>query len=235
MLSAVIVDDEKKSIKNLEFLLEQNCKEVQVVNTAGNALEAVKIILQVRPDIIFLDVQMPGYTGFDVLDQLADIESKVIFTTAHKDYAIQALRKGAFDYLLKPIDADDLKACIERIIEKTTKKTESYPATIELAVKSGIIFIKPQEIIRLEASGSYTVLYLDNQVKHVASKSMKEYEKLLDPALFYRCHNSHIINLSKVIRFINKDGYYVQMSDESTPEIARKNKDSLLMKLKGNG
>lgn len=232
MMKAIIVDDENKSIKNLEFLIGNYCKEITVINTAHNALEAVRLILLEKPDIVFLDVQMPGYSGLDVLDQLGEIDSKIIFTTAHKDYAIQALRKGAFDYLLKPIDVEDLKKCATRVMEKLDKKTDTYPATIELSVKDGIIFIKPQDIVRLEAAGSYTTLYLDNNVKHLASKSLKEYERQLDPVLFYRCHNSHVINLKKVIKFISSDGFFAEMNNGSLAEIAKKNKEEFLLRLK---
>jgi len=233
MATAIIVDDENKSIKNLEFLIQNYCKEINVVNTANNALEAVKIILQEKPDIIFLDVQMPGYSGFDVLDQLQGIEAKIIFTTAHKEYAIQALRKGAFDYLLKPVDVEDLKNCVDRVLEKINKRAEEYPGILELSVKDGIIFINPQDIVRLEASGSYTTIHLDNNIKHLASKSMKEYEKLLNPVAFYRCHNSHVINLKKVVKFVSNNGLFAEMNNGSMAEIARKNKEEFLTKLKG--
>lgn len=234
MIRTIIVDDENKSIKNLEFLINNYFKEVEIVNTASNALEAIKLILQEEPDIVFLDIQMPGYSGLDVLEHLDGIKSKIIFTTAHKDYAIQALRKGAFDYLLKPIDVDDLKACLDRAAEKDYKKPSHYSHTLELSVKDGIIFIKVDEIVRLEASGSYTMIYLDNHTKHMASKSMKEYEKFLDPILFYRCHNSHIIHLGKVAKFVSNYGLFAEMSDGSTAEIAKRNKEEFLLKLKTN-
>ncbi|HXB42389.1 MAG TPA: LytTR family DNA-binding domain-containing protein [Bacteroidia bacterium] len=232
MIKAIIVDDESKSIKNLEFLITAHCKDVSIVKTANNALEAVKLILQEKPDVVFLDVQMPGYNGFDVLEQIKEIEVKIIFTTAHKEYAIEALRKGAFDYLLKPIDVEDLKNCLNRVTGKVNKSSVIYPNTIELSVKDGIIFIKPKDIVRLEASGSYTTIYLDNGVKHLASKSMKEYEKFLDPTLFYRCHNSHVINLKKVVKFISNNGLFAEMNNGSVAEIAKKNKEEFLMKLK---
>jgi two-component system LytT family response regulator len=232
MIKAVIIDDENKSIRNLQILIETYCKDISVISTASNALDAVRLILQEKPDLIFLDVQMPGYSGFDVLEQLAGIKAKIIFTTAHKDYAIQALRKGAFDYLLKPIDAEDLVRCVDRMMEHENKKTDSFSGAIELSVKDGIIFIRPRDIIRLEASGSYTTFYLDNNVKHLGSKSMKEYEKFLDPAIFYRCHNSHIVNLKKVAKFISNSGLFAEMNDRSLAEIARKNKEEFLLRLK---
>jgi two-component system, LytTR family, response regulator len=238
MITAVLVDDEEKSIRNIELLLEQSCPDVQVVGRAANALEAVQLVLNHRPGIVFLDVHMPGYSGFDVLENIRGAGTLVIFTTAHKNYAISALRKGAFDYLLKPIDTDELTSCVERArleLFKTApsgRGQSSAQGMIELSVKDGIIFIRTADLIRLEASGSYTIFYLENNVKHMASKTLKEYEALLDSAVFFRCHNSHIINLRKVTRYIHTNGYFAELSNGSTIEIARKNKEIFLERLK---
>lgn len=232
MLRAIIVDDENKSIKNLQLLIEGHCPEITIAGTANNALQAVKIIVEQKPDILFLDVQMPGYNGFDVLDQITGTSARVIFTTAHKDYAIEALRKGAFDYLLKPIDPEELVKCVRRINTVADIPDQRYPSTIELHVKDGIIFIRPEEIIRLEASGSYTEIHLDNRIKHIASKSMKEFEKKLNPNSFYRCHNSHVINLTKVKKFVSSNGFFAEMNDGSLAEVSKKNKEEFLQKFK---
>jgi two-component system LytT family response regulator len=125
MFTAIVVDDEPKSIKNLEILLTDYCKEdIKIINTAANALEAIKKIIEEKPDVVFLDVQMPGFNGFDVLDQIKNSSPLIIFTTAHKEYAVDALRKEAFDYLVKPIDIDELKNCILRVREKLAKKMQ---------------------------------------------------------------------------------------------------------------
>jgi two-component system LytT family response regulator len=237
MISAVLVDDEQKSIRNLELLLGESCPDVQIAGRAGNALEAVQLILSLKPDIVFLDVHMPGYSGFDVLENIQGAGALVIFTTAHKNYAISALRKGAFDYLLKPVDTDELKSCVERVrlqLQKIPAAKNHSPghSIIELSVKDGIIFIRTADLVRLEASGSYTIFYLDNNVKHMASKSLNQYEGLLDSSVFFRCHNSHIINLRKVVRYIHSNGYFAELSNGSTIEIARKNKEVFLDKLK---
>ncbi|MDI1354816.1 MAG: LytTR family DNA-binding domain-containing protein [bacterium] len=236
MISAIIVDDEKRSIMNLELLLNEHCADITVVDRASTALEAVGKILSLQPDVVFLDVQMPGYNGFDVLQQIKDTKAIIIFTTAHKEYAIEALRKGAFDYLLKPIDSNELinsyRAISEKISSERLRQVPPAKGIIELSVKEGIIFVKPDQIIRLEASGSYTVFILDNNVRHVVSKSMKEYEAQLPKTGFYRCHNSHVVNLKKVVKFLHNNGYFAQMSDGSIIEIARKNKETFLEKLK---
>jgi len=235
MIRAILVDDEQKSLRNLELLLHEHCPEVKIISMAGNALEAVKLINAGKPDVVFLDVNMPGYTGFDVLEHIRETPCLVIFTTAHKNYAINALRKGAFDYLLKPVDIDDLKNCMVRVAESLEKRGSGFSgiqAIIELAVKDGIFFIRPNDIVRLEASGSYTTFHLENNVRHVASKSMKEYEGLLDPEIFFRCHNSHIINLRKVAKFIHSNGYFAELVNGATIEVSRRNKDLFLEKLK---
>ena len=234
MISAVLVDDEVKSIHNLELLLSECGQEVQVIGRATNALEAVQLVLSLKPALVFLDVNMPGYNGFDVLDNIKGSGALVIFTTAHRNYAISALRKGAFDYLLKPIDTDELLGCIQRVREhlQQSASQQAGQAMIGVNVKDGIIFIRTAELIRLEASGSYTEFYLDNNVKHVASRPMKEYESMLDPAVFFRCHNSHIINLRKVVRYIHSNGYFAELVNGATIEIARRNKEIFLEKLK---
>lgn len=238
MISVILVDDEEKSLKNLSILLTDHCADVTILATASNALEAVKLILDKKPDLVFLDVQMPGYSGFDVLEHIHGNPATIVFTTAHRDYAINALRKGAFDYLLKPLDLDELKRCIERVKEKISKEARTtipasvLPNLIELSVKDGIIFVKPEQIIRLEASGSYTLFFLENNVKHLVSKSMKEYEVFLDATIFFRCHNSHIVNLKKVVKFVHNNGYFAELTNGAIIEIARRNKELFLEKLK---
>jgi two-component system, LytTR family, response regulator len=235
MIRAILVDDEQNAIKAMELMLTEHCKNVNIIGKAYNAMEAVKLILVEKPDLVFLDVQMPGYTGFDVLEQIKELNCKIIFTTAYNEYAIAALRKGAFDYLLKPMDINDLKNCIIRIEEELHKQivpTKAKSSLMELAIKNGIIYFKMEEIIHIEASGSYTYFYLDNDIKHIGSKSMKDYELVLDPSIFYRTHNSHIINLKKVKKFISTDGFFAEMVDGKMINISRRNKDEFLERLK---
>ena len=230
-ITAILVDDEEKSIKNLDLLLAQHCPDVKVIDRASNALSAVSTILEKRPDLVFLDINMPGFNGFDVLENIGSQTATVVFTTAHRNYAINALRKGAFDYLLKPIDTEELKDCVARVRSKLGRQS-TQPGMIGISVKDGIIFIKPADLVRVEAAGSYTTFYLENNVRHLASRSMKEYEAQLDPAVFFRCHNSHIINLRKVTKFIHSNGYFAEMTNGAMVEIARRQKDAFLEKLK---
>lgn len=232
MIRAVIIDDEPKSLKNLQIIIENYCKNVQVTGTASTALEAVGVIMRERPDVVFLDVEMPGHNGFDVVEQVRSLPIKIIFTTAHREYAIQAIRQGAFDYLLKPVDPAELQQCIAKLEAGMQTPESSSSSPLQLHVKEGVIFIDPAEIVKLQASGSYTDIYLDDKTKITTSKVLKEYESMLSPALFYRCHNSYIVNLSKIKKLLNIDGYFVEFKDGSRAEVAKKNRDELLGRMK---
>lgn len=239
MLRAVIIDDERSGINALQLLIDQHIENVKVVGVTTKAQQGVLLIEDYRPEIVFLDISMPQLNGFALLEQLQYRDFNLVFTTAHQEYALQAIKHHAFDYLLKPIDSDELKNCVAKImtdrerVKSQAKTTASH--TIGLSVKDGIIFIRHADIIRLEASGSYTVFYLENKVKQMASKSLKEYEAQLDPSIFYRCHNSHVVNLKKVAKFVSSDGLFAQMLDGSAAEIARKNKEQFLERLKNIG
>jgi two-component system LytT family response regulator len=219
------------------LLINKHAGHVKIVATTTRAEEGISIIENYKPEIVFLDISMPEINGFTLLKKLIYSDFKLVFTTAHEEFAVKAFKYNAFDYLLKPIDAEELMDCIGRISigDKIKSKAKiNYSGTIPISVKDGILFIKSSEIIRLEASRSYTTFYLNNNVKHIASKSLKEYESQLDPALFYRCHNSHLINLDKVVKLISNNGFLAQMTDGSTAEIARKNKDEFLERLKNS-
>lgn len=237
MLRAVIIDDELIGINTLKVLIEKNTSDVKVVAIATEPEKGIELIEDYKPDVVFLDINMPRINGFELLETLKFKNFKLVFTTAYQEYAIKAIKNKAFDYLLKPIHIEELKICINTILESLGKKPDKEKPEcgniIELSVKNGIIFIKPREIIRLEADRSYTIFYLLNNVKHVASKSLKEYEALLDPDHFYRCHPSHLVNLSMVSRILSEDGLFVQMNDGSKPELLRRNKQEFLEKLKG--
>lgn len=234
MYKAIIIDDERSGIETLNLLLDKYTNGVKVIATATDPLKGISLIEETQPDIVFLDISMPEINGLELVDKLNYKKFKLVFTTAHEGYALKAIKQKAFDYLLKPISVEELKNCINNIISEKNSSVikNNYPSLIELSVRDGIIFIRSQEIIRLEAAGSYTEFYLDNGVKHLASKNIKEFEDVLNPAVFYRCHNSHIINLNKIVKLISTDGLLIQMADGSTSALTRKNKEDLLGKLK---
>jgi two-component system LytT family response regulator len=238
MLRAIVIDDEESGIEMVKMLALRNAAFVRVVAYTSVPEEGITLIEDYKPDVVFLDISMPTMSGFELLARLTFRNFKLIFTTAHREYALAAIKQKAYDYLLKPIDTEDFKKCIEDLYsERQAAKGAAKPnatAVIEVQVKDGIIYIKQKEIIRLEASRSYTEFYLDNGQRHVASKSLREFEAKLDADLFYRCHKSHIINLQKVQKFINHDGFFALMSDGSMPDISKNNKDEFLELLKNS-
>lgn len=234
MIRAIIIDDEEPAIEMMKVLTGRYPELVKVVASSTDPERGLELIEDYRPDLVFLDISMPRMNGFEFLSKLSYRDFKLVFTTAHQEHAIEAIKNRAFDYLLKPVDTDELRRCLENVANETKSRpgAEATSPLLEIQVKDGIIYIKQQDIIRVEASGSYSTLYLNNGVKHVASKNLKEFESRLDPTVFYRCHNSHIINLQKVQKFVNRDGFFALMSDGSLAHISKNHKDTFIEKLK---
>ncbi len=239
MITALIVDDEKKNHLSLIKLLEEYCPTVKVIGQATSVEEALKFLSSNKPQVVFLDVEMPNGTGFDLLRKVGNIDFKIIFVTAHAHYAIKAIRFSAVDYILKPIDTDDLIHAVKKVSEEVDQNhpaqynallenlNQSSTFKIAIPVKDGYAFLLPEEIIRLHADGAYTHIYTSAE-KFTGTKNLKEYEQLLSEYGFFRSHNSHLINLKHVKRFSRLDGYFVHMSDNSTAEISRRKKEEFI-------
>lgn len=246
MITAVIVDDEKKNRESLRKLLREYCPDVKVMGESASVQEAIECCRRENPDLVFLDVEMPNGSGFDFLRQMEPVNFKVIFVTAHAHYAIKAIRFSALDYLLKPVDTDDLIEAVRKAIEKPMHaQTMQYKTLLDnlsatgltklaIPIKDGFAFLEPEEIIRLEADGTYTHLYTIDQ-KYTGTKNIKEYEQMLQDHFFFRSHHSHLINLHHVKKFSRLDGYFVQMSDGSEVEISRRKKDNFLEVISRSG
>lgn len=235
MLRAIIVDDEPNGVEALQILINKHCPEVNIVAACTDPEKGLAMIEEQKPDLLFLDVNMPRMDGFELLSRLKYHDFKLVFTTAHREHAIRAIKIRAADYLLKPVDAEELTSCVGRLLEAAPTEKQRKPEAgklVELSVKDGIIYIRQHDIIRLEASGSYTTFYLENGVKHVASRNLKDCETMLDPLRFFRCHPSHVVNLNKVEKLVSTDGLFVKMSDGSMPDLSRRNKELLLERLK---
>ena len=244
MQRVIIVEDEVRSREFLADILAEHCPSLQLVGTAGNVAEAVSAIQSHRPDLVFLDIELQTGTGFDVLEQISGDQPAVIFTTAYDHYAIKAIKFSAVDYLLKPIDVDELKAAVARTrgIEQRNSNQQTLEVlmhnlkqlranenpTITLSVAEGIEFIQLRDIIRLEAAGAYTNFFLKGGKKMMVSKNLKEYEGMLGEHEFMRVHNSHIINLAEVKRMVKSDGGYAVMSDDAQVVISPKKKDDFV-------
>lgn len=241
MLKAIIIDDEQKGRIALKQKILDYCKTVRVLGEAENGEQGLLLIEKHHPDIIFLDIEMPLMNGFDMLRQVRDKNFHIIFTTAYDQYAITAIKYSAFDYLLKPVDIEELKSAIARISQQSFNQTEKKLDTLEqnlgskkifnkIAVPTmqGLLFFDINTIIQLEAQSNYTILYFSNHPKLTASKTLKEFEELLPEEIFFRTHHSHIINLSYIKRYLKGDGGQIEMQNGNYVDVARRKKDEFL-------
>ncbi|MEH6764888.1 MAG: LytTR family DNA-binding domain-containing protein [Aequorivita antarctica] len=239
-LKAIIVDDEKHSRETLNNLVIEFCEDVEVLTTASNIEDAVLAIKTLKPDLLFLDIELQTGTGFDILEQLNEVNFEVIFTTAFEQYALKAVKFSSLDYLLKPIDLDELQKAVEKA--KKIKDRNIYSRQLEtlihnlkqqqpinnkicLATADGYEFINVEEIMYCKAEGSYTSFKLINGINLLVSKHLKEYENLLTDQYFMRVHNSYLINLNEVKKYVKADGGYILMNNGEPVSISRSKKD----------
>ncbi len=236
MITAVIIDDEQNGRIALSEKLKLFCPEVRVVAEAENGIKGLEIIHKYKPELIFLDVEMPQMNGFEMLSRLTGRRGHVIFTTAYNQYAIKAIKHAAIDYLLKPIDIEELKLSVKKIgdmgLEQVRKPTPGIPfAKLAIPTIDGLQFITIADIIRLEAESNYTKFYLRDGSKFISSRSLIEYEELLNDHGFFRCHHSNIINLIFVSKYIKNEGGQIVMSDGSYVDISRRKKKEFLSRV----
>jgi len=246
-MKAIIVDDEAKSRRMLSTLCEDYCSEVEVAGLADSVAQARPLIKEHQPDLVFLDISMPLESGFALLDGYPEeLPFEVIFTTAFDEYALQAFKYSAIDYLLKPIDIDALVAAVDKV--KRIKGISTYQDRyqllkeilasreinkIALTTQDGLHFVRYEEIIRLEASSNYTTFYLIDGTSLLITKTLGHYEELLLEKNFFRVHKSHLINLSFVRSFIKGKQGMVEMTDEARIEVAVRKREALLKELAG--
>lgn len=235
-IGCLVVDDEDRAIRIMELLLAKHCPEVEILATAENIDEAYRKIIEHQPDLIFLDVNMSGGTGLDLLERLEGIDVQVIFTTAYQEHAIKALRLSAFDFLLKPIDPVELKDAVKRfrthaknahysIIQSILK--EEQPKRIVINSQDGIQVVEIDDIVYLSADRNYCVFHLMDS-KIVASKPLVEYEKLLSGIHFLRVHKSYLVNLHRIKEYKKgRDGKLI-LSNKEELEVSRNKKDALI-------
>ncbi len=244
MLKAVIVDDEQKAIQSLSWELTNFSTQIKIIETFTDPEQALLYLTNNRPDCVFLDIQMPTMDGFQFLERLGDKDYAVVITTAYNEYAIKALKHEAQDYLLKPIDTDDLKDTINRVKKYNAKFANS--ANLERALidfnekynhnkitintDGKMIFLQTKDIVFVESDGNYCTIYLINNQKKVVTKKLKEIDALLPEKSFFRIHNSYIINLNRIKEFLKTEGYVVMQSNHRIP-VARQRKSDFLGKL----
>ena len=244
-MKTIIIDDEPKARENLTYLLKENCPSVKIVDDKGTVNEGLLSIQKHQPDLLFLDVQMCGETGFDLLEQLKTIDFEVIFTTAHHEYALKAFKFSAVDYLLKPIVIDELKNAVHRASKRTAQQSQTRIQMITETIKNqqngfdkialpsadGFLFVKRDDIIRCESTDNYTNFYLNNGSKIMVSKTLKHFDDLLSPHNFFRVHQSHLINLVHLKQYHKGEGGYAIMTDDSSVMVSRRKKAEFLERL----
>jgi two-component system, LytTR family, response regulator len=243
MIRAILIDDEVHCLETLALLLGRYCKEVEIVEQCRSAKKGLEAIKTHQPDLVFLDIEMPVMNGFELLEQFSEIPFSVIFCTSYDQYAIKAFRFSALDYLLKPIDPNELVAAVKKVSSKKNlpmaeqfdlllkqiKHQGSNFEKIAVPTLEGFELIRADQIIYCEANDNYTFLYLKDKSKAVASRTLKEMQELLsDFKHFERVHNSYVVNMNEVKKYVRGEGGYLLMSDGSTVSISRSRKDSLI-------
>ena len=250
MLKALLVDDESNNLTSLEFLLHHDCKGIEVAGKAQSAVEAREWLGSHYADVIFLDINMPGENGFQFLNSLESQSFKIIFVTAYNEYALQAIKASAVDYLLKPVNIDELQKAVEKVkrslnnpvaLEQNqalleylleTVKKNLPPKKIALPQLGSISFIEVDDMVSLQADSNYTIIHMKDMQKLVISKTLKDFEELLDENQFARIHKSYIVNLKYIKQYSTTDGGIVKMSDGNQWSISRRQLDLFLEKMK---
>jgi len=241
MLKAVIVDDEIKALQSLSWELTNFSKEINVVASFTDPFEALSYLETNTPDCLFLDIEMPTMDGFQFIQKLQNKNFPVVITTAYNQYAIKALKNEALDYLLKPIDTDDLEETIVKIkkfnaknltvdkLEKILLNFNSSTNTKKITFNTDgkLLFLESNEILYAESDGNYSTIFLTDGQKIVLTKKLKEVNELLPPDTFFRIHNSYIINLNKIKEFLKTDGYVILNSNHKIPVSRQKKSDFL--------
>jgi len=254
-LTAVIVDDENLARENLKILLKDFCPEVEVIGDAGNIRIAKNLIEEKKPDVIFLDIRMPsGAEGFELLESIDNKDFMVVFVTAFKDYAIKAFNANAVHYVLKPVDIDDLKMSVKKLIE-TKASFNQNPGTqdsyneilqhltdslknnkpsnrITISHTKGLKIVEDKDVRHLEASGNCTTLYFKDNTRYLDTRTLKIYENLLNSDKFFRIHKSHIINLDYLKEYLSEDGHFAVLADGKRLPIARNRLSTFLTTVK---
>src|SRR5215467_8758671 len=235
MITATIVDDEPYCCETLVTLLERYCPEVKILDVCYSGADVLRSFKEKRPNILFLDVEMPHMNGFELLEKIPEIDFELIFTTSYDQYAIKAIRFSALDYLLKPVDREELQKAVQKALSQTKYP---LPQQIEILLQKldhptipvnkiaiptieGLQMIFVESIISCNADSNYTVLFLKNKQNIIASRSLKEIEELLEDYSFTRVHHSYVVNLNEVEKYVKGEGGYLMMSDRTTVDVSR--------------
>jgi two-component system LytT family response regulator len=250
MIRAIIIDDEEISLKALGEKIRTSCPDIEVMKLFTKPEEAIKEMDELRPDVVFLDIEMPKINGFGFLKRCHPVNFEIIFTTAYSDYAIEALRISALDFLLKPIHVEELVAATRRLKERLENRQldvhrlgqqlelfhkyiqpSAAPGKIALPVINGLEFIEATDVLKIRGENVYSTFFLTNGKKIVTTLTLKEVETLLQRFGFFRVHKSFVINLKYISRYIKGEGGIVVLTDGSEVEVSRRNKADFLRRI----
>lgn len=246
MLKAIVVDDEKDCAEALGILLERCCPDVEVIAVCHSGAAAIEEITAKRPELVFLDIEMPHINGFELLERLPSVDFDIIFTTSYDQYAIKAIRFSALDYLLKPVDREELRNAVRKAHDRhhplLPQQLEillqrlHQPTTSNIAIPTleGLQMVGVRSIISCRSDSNYTTLLLKGKQKISASRTLKDIEEMLEDHPFVRVHQSWLVNLDEIVKYVRGEGGYLVMSDGSTVDVARSRKDMLLKRLQPN-
>jgi len=243
MIKCILIDDESNSLEMMEWLLKTYCPQVKIEAMCNAADRGIEAIHKYRPDVVFLDIEMPHMNGFDMLEQFDKLFFDVVFCTAYDQFAIKAFRYSALNYLLKPVDPEDLKETIRRLEEKKSVPSQGQielllqnirqtnkPGVqrIALTTGDGMIFVPTTDILYCEAESNYTAVVLEGGKKIIVSKVLKEIDEALAGPDFFRVHNSFLININRIRKFVRGDGGYVVMEDGANVSISRSRRQEFM-------
>lgn len=244
MIRAIIIDDEESGVELLSKLIRRNHPEVELLQCAFDLREAIQVIDELKPDLLFLDIKLGSDSGFDVLEKTVFKDYHVIFVTAYGQYALKAIEKSALDYLMKPIDMEDLSRAIERFkktqisagfeqlqIIRQILEEEKNKIKLVIPTKEGFDFVTKSDVLYAIADENYTTIYLKDKRSRFTSKNLGYFEQLLAQPAFFRIHKSHLVNLSEIVHYEHGNGGYVKMSDGRRFEVSRRKKKELLVLL----
>jgi len=248
MINAIIIDDEGNNIENLQGIIEKYASQVKIVGTASSAEEGKVLITSQQPDLVFLDIQMSGKSGFDLLKELPKVDFEVIFVTAYDRYGIQAIKFSALDYLLKPVNIQEFLAAVEKAQLKISSKKESgniqnllkylkggkEVPKIALPTLKEIMYVKVSDIVRCEAENNYTNFHLVTGEQVLVCKTLKDFSELLKPHNFLRSHQSHLVNIDCVKSLLKEDGGVLLLTNADKIPISRQNRDMVKEALEGS-
>jgi len=245
MIRAIIIDDEPNSVETLQWKIENFCPQVSVMETFSDPVKGLEYLRGNEIDLLFLDIEMPNLSGFDVLEAIDGIQFDVIFTTAYDQYGIQAVKFSALDYLLKPVRNKELIEAVERYANKGGESNSNMqiasllqnlkseaetgrPDKITLATKESLELVAPAEILYCESDSNYTMVYLSDGRKKLISRTLRDFEEMLTPFHFYRTHNSFLVNMNEVREYVKTDGGYIVLKNKQKIPVSKSKREKLM-------